>query len=73
MLPSIHNLIRSNMALELEEIGFKRNTVSQLSVPATPPCLLRRPEIDLTLHSSVKAATPPEVLQSDCTSCVIAL
>jgi len=47
--------------MELEKIGFKRNTVSRLSVPATPPWLLRHPEIDLSLHSSDKAVTPPGV------------
>jgi len=46
---------------ELEKICFKRNTVSQLSVPATPPWLLRQTEIDLSLHSSDKAVTPPDV------------
>ena len=51
------------IAPELEKIGFKRNTVSRLSVPATPPWLLRRPEIDLSLHSSDKAVTPPEVVK----------
>jgi len=52
------------IAPELEKIGYKRNTVSQLSVPATPSWLLRRPEIDLTLlHSSEKAVTPPEVFK----------
>jgi len=51
------------IAPELEKIGFKRNTVSQLSVPATPPWLLRRPVIDLTPHSSDKAVTPPEVFK----------
>ena len=45
---------------ELEKIGFIRNTVSQLSVPATPPRLPRRPEIDLSVHSSDKTVTPPE-------------
>ena len=43
------------IAPELEKIGFKPNTVSQLSVPATPPWLLRHPVIDLSLHSSDKA------------------
>jgi len=51
------------IAPELENIGFKRNTVSRLSVPATPPWLLRHPEIDLSLHSSDKAVTPPEVFK----------
>jgi len=50
------------IAPELEKIGFMRNTVSRLSVPATPPWLLRHPEIELSLHSSDKAVTPPEVL-----------
>ena len=45
---------------ELEKIGFKRNTVSRLSVPATPPW---HPEIDFSLHSSDKAVTPPEVFK----------
>jgi len=51
------------IAPELENISFKRNTVSRLSVPATPPWLLRRPAIDFTLHSSDKADTPPEVFK----------
>ena len=51
------------IAPELEKIGFKWNAVSRLSVPATPPWLLRHPEIDLTLHSSDKAVTPPDVLK----------
>jgi len=49
------------IAPELEKVDFKLNTVSQLSVPATPPWLLRRPVIDLTLHSSDTAVTSPEV------------
>ena len=48
---------------ELEKIGFKRNTVSRLSVPATHPWLLRHPEIDLSLHTSDKAVPPPEVFE----------
>jgi len=51
------------IAPELEKIGFKRNTISRLSVPATPPWLLRHPKIDLSLHSSDKAVTPPEVFK----------
>jgi len=51
------------IAPELEKIGFKRNTVSRLSTPATPPWLLKHPEIDLSLHSSDKAVTPPEVFK----------
>jgi len=51
-----------HIAPELEMIGFKRNTVSRLSIPATPPWLLRHTEIDLSLHSSDKAVTSPEVL-----------
>ena len=51
------------IAPELEKIGFKRNTVSRLSVPATPPWLLKQPVIDLSLHSSDKAVTPPEVFK----------
>jgi len=51
------------IAPELEKISFKRNTVSRLSIPATPPWLLRLPEIDLSLHSSDKAVTPPEVFK----------
>jgi len=52
------------IAPELEKIDFKRNTVSQLSVPATPPWLLRHPVIDFTLHSSDKSVTPPEVFKA---------
>jgi len=51
------------IAPRLEKIGFKRNTVSQLSFPTTPPWLLRHPEIDLSLHSSDKAVTPPDILK----------
>ena len=51
------------IAPELEKISFKWNTVSRLSVPPTPPWLLRHPEIDLSLHSSDKAVTPPEVFK----------
>jgi len=51
------------IAPELEKIGFKRNTVSRLSIPATPPWLLRYPEIGLSLHSSDKAVTPPGVFK----------
>ena len=47
------------IAPELEKIGFKRNTVSRLSVPATTPWLLKHP----VLHSSDKAVTPPEVFK----------
>ena len=36
---------------------------NSLSDPATPPWLLRRPEIDLTLHSSDKAVTSLEVFK----------
>jgi len=50
-------------APDLEKIGFERNTVSRLSIPATPPWLLRRPEIDFTLHSSDKAVTPAQVFK----------
>jgi len=56
-------ILGSRIAPELEKIGFKRNTVSRLSVPATPPWLPRHPEIDLSLHSSDKAVTPPEVFK----------
>jgi len=60
-LRSLQNLtLGICIATELEKIGFKRNTVSQLSVPATPPWLLRRPVIDSALLSSDKADTPPE-------------
>ena len=51
------------IAQELEKIGFKRNTVSRLSVPATPPWLLKHPVIELSLHSSDKAVTPTEVFK----------
>jgi len=51
------------IAPELEKIGFKRNTVSLFSIPATPPWLLRHPEIDLSLYSPYKAVTSPEVFK----------
>ena len=46
-----------------EKIGFKWNTVSRLSIPATPPWRLRHPEIDLSLHSSDKAVTSAQVFK----------
>jgi len=51
------------IAPELEKISFKRNTVSRLSVAATPPWLLKHPVIELSLHSSDKAVTPPDVFK----------
>jgi len=51
------------IAPELEKIGFKRNTVSRLRVPATHPWLPRHPEIDVNLLSTDKAVTPPEVFK----------
>ena len=38
-------------------------SVSRLSIPATRPWLLKHPIIDLSLHSSDKAVTPPEVFK----------
>ena len=61
------------IAPELEKIGFKRNTVSRSSVPATPPWLLKHPVIDLSLHSADKAATPHEVFKTRFYESVIAL
>jgi len=61
------------MAPELKKIGFNWNAVSRLSVPATSPRLLGRPEIDLTLHSSDKTITPQRFLKSDFRNYVIAL
>jgi len=52
-----------HIAPEFEKIGFKQNIVSRLCVPANPPWLLRHREMDLSLHSSDKAVTPPGVFK----------
>jgi len=62
------------IALELEKIGFKRNTVSRISIPATLPWLLRHPEIELSLHSPpLKPSLRMRFLKSDLTNSLIAL
>ena len=63
LIPNQIPTLGIRIAPELEKIGFKLNTVSRLSVPATPPWLLKHPVIDLSLHSSNKPVTPPEVFK----------
>jgi len=61
--PNQNPTLGIHIAPELENISFKWNNASRLSVAAIPHCLLRHPEIDLSLHYSDKAVTPPEVFK----------
>ena len=46
---------------DLQAVGYKKQDTLQYSLPADPPWLLKRPHINLSLHSSYKKDTPPEV------------
>ena len=48
----------------LEKIGFKKKTVSLLTVCSTPPWLLARPATNFSLDSSDKGNTPPDIFKS---------
>jgi len=61
--PNQISILGIHIALDLEKIGFNRNTVSRLTVSATSSWLIRRPVIAFTLHSSDKAVTPAEVFK----------
>ena len=48
---------------DLQAVGFKKSDVITSSIPTTPPWLLTRPAVNLTLHRSEKSNTPPEIFK----------
>ena len=63
-----------HIAPELEKIGFKRNAVSRLCVPATPPWLLRHPEKKTLVYIlPIKPSLLLRFLKPDFTNSVIVL
>ena len=46
---------------DLQAVGYKKQDTLQYSLPADPPWLLKRPHINLSLHSSYKEHTTPEI------------
>ena len=48
---------------DLQAVGFKNSDVITSSIPTTPPWLLTRPAVNLTLHCSDKSNTPPEIFK----------
>jgi len=49
------------LQLELQAVGFKKKEVLHCSVPSKPPWLLKRPQIDFSMHDSSKESTPSEI------------
>jgi len=49
---------------ELQAVGFKKKDVLHCSVPSKPPWLLKRPQIDFSMHASCKESTPPEIFRA---------
>jgi len=49
---------------KLQAIGFKKKDVLHCSVPSKPPWLLKRPQIDFSMHVSCKESTPPEIFRA---------
>ena len=47
--------------LDLQTVGYKKQDALQYSLAADPPWLLKRPNINLSLHSFYKEDTPPEI------------
>ena len=43
---------------DLQAVGFKKSDVITSSIPTTPPWLLTRPAVNVTLHCSDKSSTP---------------
>jgi len=48
---------------DLQAVGFKKSDVITSFIPNTPPWLLTRPAVNLTLHCSDKSNTPPEIFK----------
>jgi len=48
---------------DLQAVGFKKSDVITSPIPTTPPWLLTRPAVNLTLHCSNKSNTPPEIFK----------
>jgi len=46
---------------DLQAVGYKKQDILQYSLPADPSCLLKRPHINFSLHSSYKEDTPSEI------------
>jgi len=42
---------------QLQAVGFKKKDVLHCSVPSKPPWLLKRPQIDFSMHDSYTTAT----------------
>jgi len=49
---------------ELQAVGFKKKDVLHCSVPSKPLWLLKRPQIDFSMHASCKESTPPEIFRA---------
>jgi len=49
---------------ELQAVGFKKKDVLHSSVPSKPPWLLKRPQIDFSVHDFCKESTPPEIFHA---------
>jgi len=49
---------------DLKTLGFKLKDVLHWSVPSTPPWILKRPTIDLSLQGFCKEDTFPEIYRS---------
>ena len=53
------------MQPELRAVGFKKKKdVLHCSVPSKPPWLLKRPQIDFSMHAFCKESTPPEIYRA---------
>ena len=51
------------LVLFLQTVGFKKSDVITSSISTTPPWLLTRPVVNITLHCSDKSNTPPEMFK----------
>jgi len=49
---------------ELQALGFKKKDVLHCSVPTKPLWLLKRPQIDFSIHTSRKDFTSPEIFHA---------
>ena len=50
--------------LNVEKINFQKKHVATSTVCSSPPWLLSRPAVDLSLHSSDKGDTAPDIFKS---------
>jgi len=49
---------------QLQAVGFKKQDVLHCSVPSKPPWLLKRHQIDFSMHDSCRESTPPEIFRA---------